>query len=853
MAANVLPRRFARRPWALLSVLFVIAGMAGALVLWANSKAAVLSVEQVASAAEYNRRKDRYIDSLLTSTSTSWPGLDATRGMALIDRAVRTGDMSRIAEANSYIYNDVGKVDPTSWEGSLSHGAPLPLISAYLRYKDRPDLLYPSTRDRIKTGKLKNGTVDRNKSLIPYKEKIFNKYTTDKMNFDIATFNPWDPTGPGGYNGTENHKLQTITSAMLLTEVYAGETYRGYPVKDNTSARDDFWHYFRDAFFRYSGVWTSNGSPNDHFGGDVVGLEKDAQQYTRAYVEDYWLIRDFFSDPVVKKHAEIFLDRTLIDMAEDTVMGMYTGPGGRHYTLSETNGHTMHIHVINYLLFDNLGFDFPLNHGYRWGFGAWGYGAMLTSDYNPTHPDFPKAIIDLARNKEGGYLVTNGRMRHANWVEDKIALGFPVNGRIYGEGHAGGFFVYNKFSHGPGLNIVSYYGNIPFDKKRPQQVFNGIVDRRTALIRDYNGGNQLKIWIQNGFDSVDMTSTWMFFREPMAGGGEAYLAIRPSVGGHSEGAAITTANMKGRVRVINTKEAPLIWEMSTSNEHSSFAAFKADIQDNALTVTSSRVTYTSSKNGVTLSYDRANNQAHQVNGKTVSWSDYDHGFKTPWSSNKYGSHKAEVNKGGYSVQYDWSPTSGGSFDKMPTKTVKNNAVPLPDLVVTDIAWSPSNPKPGDAVTFSATIKNQGAGPTSGGVKHGIIFRVNDSNSTWSDTFFGPLAPGESKTLTANGGTNGSSWAAQQGTFSVSAHVDNDNQTTETNEDNNKMTKELVVGAASTTRPGDINNDGMINATDLTIVLTNYGRTSATKSSGDVNGDGMVNSLDLSIILTDYGM
>ena len=40
--------------------------------------------------------------------------------------------------------------------------------------------------------------------------------------------------------------------------------------------------------------------------------------------------------------------------------------------------------------------------------------------------------------------------------------------------------------------------------------------------------------------------------------------------------------------------------------------------------------------------------------------------------------------------------------------------------------------------------------------------------------------------------------------------------------------------------------------DLTIVLTNYGRTGMVWSQGDFNGDHQVDINDLTIVLTDYG-
>ena len=425
-------------------------------------------VEQVTSANAYNQRQDHFIDAVLAveSADWTWPGLDATKAIGLLERAQRTGDMSRVDEANGLIHAEMDRIDPTTSQGAVYHGAPLALMTAYLRYEDRPDLLHPETKERIKTGHKADGNVDPDHSLVIYRDLIFSPYTADNVNLGIAEFNPWQPQPTPDYNGTENHKLQLLTVALLMTEIYAGESYDGFPVKDDTAETDDFWHYFRDAFLRYSSKWEA-GYPTDHFGGDVNGVEKDASQYTRAYVQDYWLIRDLFSDPVVSKHAEILLDRTLIDMAEDTVMGMYTGAAGRYYESLPTEGINQHVHIIDYLLFDSLGYELPLDHEYVWGFGAWGYANMIASDYNPTSPDFPKAIVDLAIDKEDGYLSRTGIERQANWLEKDFALGFRVDGVVYGEGQSGGFNVYDKLERGAGLNVLMYYGDTPTRRVGP--------------------------------------------------------------------------------------------------------------------------------------------------------------------------------------------------------------------------------------------------------------------------------------------------------------------------------------------------------------------------------------------------
>jgi probable HAF family extracellular repeat protein len=64
---------------------------------------------------------------------------------------------------------------------------------------------------------------------------------------------------------------------------------------------------------------------------------------------------------------------------------------------------------------------------------------------------------------------------------------------------------------------------------------------------------------------------------------------------------------------------------------------------------------------------------------------------------------------------------------------------------------------------------------------------------------------------------------------------------------------LEPGAAVVHNPGDVNGDGRVDINDLTIVLTNYGKTGMAWSQGDIDGDptGHVDVNDLTIVLTDY--
>jgi hypothetical protein len=135
-------------------------------------------------------------------------------------------------------------------------------------------------------------------------------------------------------------------------------------------------------------------------------------------------------------------------------------------------------------------------------------------------------------------------------------------------------------------------------------------------------------------------------------------------------------------------------------------------------------------------------------------------------------------------------TGTGTPTPTPTPEVGN-----PDLVVTDISWTPANPVAGNQVTFSATIKNQGKKSTPIGVVHGVAFFVDGNFVSWSDTSSESLAPGASRTVTSNGGPGGTPvWMATAGTHTVEAHVDDINRIPgEEDESNNKLQETFTVG------------------------------------------------------------
>lgn len=202
---------------------------------------------------------------------------------------------------------------------------------------------------------------------------------------------------------------------------------------------------------------------------------------------------------------------------------------------------------------------------------------------------------------------------------------------------------------------------------------------------------------------------------------------------------------------------------------------------------------------------------------------------------------------------NFAPGDGKIFELVSsTSTPSPTPASLSDLVVTDVSWS-SAPKNGDNVTFSATVKNQGNGATPNGTIVGVLFSINGSPATWSDTHTSSLSPGATVALTANGGlTNSQSfWIAVSGSHTVLANVDDINRIAESNESNNTLSETLNVADSASTLQGDINNSGSVDIFDYNLLLTDFGKT-GDGLAGDVDKNGRVDIFDYNLLLGNFG-
>ncbi|MGP4027772.1 discoidin domain-containing protein [Actinomadura sp. 3N407] len=117
-------------------------------------------------------------------------------------------------------------------------------------------------------------------------------------------------------------------------------------------------------------------------------------------------------------------------------------------------------------------------------------------------------------------------------------------------------------------------------------------------------------------------------------------------------------------------------------------------------------------------------------------------------------------------------------------------VPSSDLVAQAVTWSPGNPRQGDTVTFSVTLRNTGTRPTAGGA-HGITLKVLDGDAavkTLTGSYNGSLAPGASSAPVGLG-----TWTAGDGRYTVRTVIAADANEVPVKRDNNTSGHVLFVG------------------------------------------------------------
>jgi len=639
---------------------------------------------------------------------------DQIKALAILYHADRTRDYSRVKEANDLLLDFCYRLnDPDSeWWRRTNHGGAMIAMRLLLTYDGREDLLFPETVAKIRDGKEPDGCSIPEESLRYYiPETCYNR----KIH---VGFHTWKKPFDGAFEYTENHRLQMMVHALLICQIYEDESFdppdgAPIPLCNDTPEIDDYWGYWKKAFYDYLIGYRKPRYPIEpwqfeefrHLDWGIT--EKDGATYTHVFLGDFWILRDLIDDPVIAKYCEMFIDLTLADYVEEVIQGVFAGAH------ENSEKHSIRLpgllHIYNYLLFDNLPFIPPAQDYFDW--GAWGYLSLLTSDYNPTHPCFPRILIDIAVNKPSeGYMVTEGIAEtsaglpgkpKATWIKPDYSLGFGINSWVGWGYHGGGTYVATQGDalEEVGLAILPFGmdDNNHFDLKYSLICpIQSVVGHGVAITQ--NGTEQLpsKIWIKDGFEE-DFASNppWMFFASKSTLSRLVYVAIRPVLSGYQ----IDSSRKPGTVVQLPGKNVPewaksmvpygasgkiikfdnpsdyIIWEMSDSDQYASFEAFKEAIIANELKVSDNYITYTSC-DGIQLKFHRHDFKQHSISGNTINYDDYRYVIKNPWMEWPQNKKRAHFKRGVLSADYDFDPNVEGVFvDRWPEKTVINELSP----------------------------------------------------------------------------------------------------------------------------------------------------------------------------------
>jgi len=156
--------------------------------------------------------------------------------------------------------------------------------------------------------------------------------------------------------------------------------------------------------------------------------------------------------------------------------------------------------------------------------------------------------------------------------------------------------------------------------------------------------------------------------------------------------------------------------------------------------------------------------------------------------------------------------SGGNMSA-PASAVIVTPNRRPNLVCTNVEIPTVHA--GEHVAFRATLKNIGDGPTPPDTVTGLTFFVDGKYTAYYTTNGTPLHPGQSVTMTTDGGPNHGLWTATAGAHLLRVQVDDiDRVPTESRKDDNNVDRTLLVDVA---QQGELigNGDPAPGSVDLT--------------------------------------
>ncbi len=442
-------------------------------------------------------------------------------------------------------------------------------------------------------------------------------WASSRCDIDMAS-----PDAISWYWGSENHHAQAWVSFWGAAQIF-----KDHPdYKNRTYADGSTPAQMAAAFDEYFKLYARELATK----GLVV--EVASPTYAKYILNTWYNLADFAEDPVLKERMGMLLDLYWADWAIEQIDGVRGGsrhrcyPGAYSIERSAAEGSAwFHFgegrprskHPGNMSAATTFWRPSRAVVGLALdseGRGSYEYVSRRPGIKNSSPPASPPALAGgtyTAMDRDGGHLL------RTTWCTPDFVMGMSQVdlltrddwSNISSQNHWNGVV----FGGHPTARIFTQPDEPPVGS-----VYNaewGVQKKGVQILQRLEESNAhgQQVWFDASLARTELGG-WVFAEAP-----GAYAAVRV-VGGSSSWQTDTNFPSKGEWLVLADEFSPVIIEVASTNDFADLAAFQSDVMDNALVATASRVDYTSSFHGTTLTLFPDQSALPQVGGVPLDFS-----------------------------------------------------------------------------------------------------------------------------------------------------------------------------------------------------------------------------------------
>lgn len=428
------------------------------------------------------------------------------------------------------------------------------------------------------------------------------------------------------------------------------------------------------------GVWTTNLL--DYFqdrAGKGGTVEVDSTVYAATYHSPVFNIAEYAEDPRLKAIAREYLNLHMADLAQRTTEGI---SGGAKSRAGKNRVQTPNEHrSVQYLYLFAGHPDEGMGVGVVPGGAQLGriLGGATTTDYR-----LPQEIVDMVADEDsrGSFMYHTNRMGEGTRTSGALGLEYIPAGnqsnllhstRVTPDYTLGWFTTDENRGYMEISTQTQAFFAITDATRTSRLVMNltggkntnelqGVGDGDAMMFRrqiNRNNGETPRVYIADDFTYGLETDGW-FFGTDNSGSYFAIKGVLPSDGSTVSHLILDVGDDggPGKYLTYSNDDAVVVVQMGQASAYTDFAAFKADILDNPLTVSGGAVTYNPGPAGgeLTMFNTRA---LPQVNGQAVDVTPakvYD----SPYLNADYGAKTVsftDLNGQNHLLDFDYNPVA----------------------------------------------------------------------------------------------------------------------------------------------------------------------------------------------------